>query len=175
MKNILTFIFSFFLMGNLFLLSSCKSKYLPEIKEITKTIETIQRDTILTTKVDSTFYEAYINCVNGEPVLVEPKFEKQETRDKKQDGKLHLNVKLRDGKLQVDCKKEAEKLFFSWKEQYRKEVIKMLEQQKPQVIVKPLTKFQKVKIWIGNAVIWLIGLVSVAYFIRFIIRKYFLK
>lgn len=185
MKFFLTFIFSFIFLGGLLL--SCKSKALPEVTEITRTVETVKRDTIVKIEKDSSYYEAYIDCVNGKPVLVENEKQVKDYNSrnsgqtaslpKTQNGRdlKSPSVNLENGKLNVNCQKEAQKLFLSWREQYVKELQKSIVPAEPKIIEKPLTKFQKFKMQLGNGVIWLIGLVAVAFLIRFLIRKFILK
>lgn len=179
MKN-LTFIFSIFFIGAL-LLTSCKSKPLPvESKEtIIQKIETV-KDTVLVVEKDSSYYKAYIDCVNGKPVLVQS--QKQiEDYNKKNPGQNSKSpqskagqsvkspaVNLENGVLSVNCEKEAEKLFFKWKETYMKE---WQISNTPIYRDKPLTTFQEVKLAIGNLVIWLLGLAVLVFGIRFLISK----
>lgn len=179
MKNF-SFIFSFFLIGSL-LLQSCKSKPNPvETKEtfITKT-ETV-KDTVLVVEIDSSYYSAYIDCVNGKPVLVQSQKQIEDFNSKNQTQSAKAptskagrsvkppSVNLENGVLSVNCTKEAEKLFFSWKETYLKE--KQINTT-PVFRDKPLSTFQEVKLAIGNIVIWLLGLAIVAFGIRFLISK----
>lgn len=174
------FIFSFFLLGSL-LLTSCKSKQLPgETKEtIIHKVETV-KDTVLVVEKDSSFYSAYIDCVNGKPVLVQSEKQIKDFKDKNpgtsatgpksKPGKnlKAPNVILENGLLKVDCQKEAEKIFFSWKETFIKE---WELTHKPVLVEKPLTRFQEIKLAIGTLVIWLLGLAAFAFLIRFLISK----
>ena len=141
---------------------SCKSKALPEITEITRTVETVKRDTIFKIEKDSAYYEAYIDCVNGKPVLVENErqvqnfnskyTERTATLPKSKNGRdlKSPSVNVENGKLNVNCQKEAQKLFLSWREQYVKEFQKSIVPAEPKIIEKPPTKFQKFKMLIGN-------------------------
>ena len=66
--KIFSVIFSFFLLGCL-LFTSCKSKLPEETKTIyVKAIEKV-KDTVFVIEKDSSMYQAYIDCVNGKPVL----------------------------------------------------------------------------------------------------------
>lgn len=180
MKNFLI-IFSFFLLGGL-LLQSCKSKQIPEVNKETIVHKTITvKDTVLVAAKDSSYYSAYIDCVNGKPVLVESPKQISNYNQKNPDKpatapqtKAGRSVKppavnLENGVLQVNCQKEAEELFFAWQEVFVKEWT-MNHQPSPPV-EKGLTTFQKVKMAIGNVVVWLFGLVSIAFLIRFLISK----
>lgn len=167
-----TFIFIFFILG-CFAFTGCKSKQLPgETKErLIYQTETV-KDTVLVVEKDSSFYSAYIECVNGKPVLKSPseKADKAKSLPKSKAGK-HLaipNVKLENGILSVDCQKEAENIFFHWKEKFTKEYEKT---HKPVPVPMPLTKWQEAKMVIGTLVIWATGLIALAYLIRFLIRR----
>jgi hypothetical protein len=76
----------------------------PEIVRIdsvsTVKIITRLRDTTITTPADSSFYEAYIKCLNGKPVII---------NSKQKDGK-RSSVKVEidsDGILSVNCKADS--------------------------------------------------------------------
>ncbi|MFC0344046.1 hypothetical protein [Epilithonimonas hispanica] len=179
MKKILSY-FLFFLFGAL-LLTSCKSKPVPaETKEtIIQKIETV-KDTVLVVEKDSSYYSAYIDCVNGKPVLVQSqqqiddynsKNPGQSAKEPKSTAGRSVKppaVNLENGKLSVNCEKEAEKLFFKWKETYMKE---WQISNTPIYRDKPLTTFQEVKLAIGNLIIWLLGLAVLVFGIRFLISK----
>ena len=169
-------IFSFFLLGCL-LLTSCKSK-LPEEKKTTyaKTIEKV-KDTVFVIEKDSSMYQAYIDCVNGKPVLKQS-FEdyqnqhpKTATAPKQKEGKdLKIpKVKLsKNGLLTVNCEKEAQRLFATWKEKYTAEIT---ETQKPIYIDKELTTWQNIQLYTGKITLGLLGLTILAFLIRFLITK----
>jgi hypothetical protein len=165
------FIFIFLILGCL-AFTGCKSKQLPgeKTERLIYQTETV-KDTVLVVEKDSSFYSAYIECINGKPVLKEiSNSEKAKSLPKNKAGK-HLaipNVKLQNGVLSVDCQKEAENLFFHWKEKFRKEYELT---HKPVPVPVPLTKWQEAKMVIGSLVIWAVGLVALAYLIRFLIRR----
>lgn len=178
--NFFIFIFSF-LLGSL-LLTSCKSKPLPgETKETIITKTEIVRDTILRVEKDSSYYSAYIDCVNGKPVLVQSEKQIKDFNSKnpgssakapKSKSGKSLNapiVNLQDGQLNVDCRNEAQNIFFKWKEVYEKQW-EITHKPLPPV-EKPLTTYQNVRIWIGNIVIWLGCIAVLAFLIRFLISK----
>ena len=174
--KIFSVIFSFFLLGCL-LLTSCKSK-LPEEKKTTyaKTIEKV-KDTVFVIEKDSSMYQAYIDCVNGKPVLIKS-FEdyqyqnpKTATAPKQKEGKdLKIpKVKLsKNGLLTVNCEKEAQRLFATWKEKYTAEIT---ETQKPIYIDKELTTWQNIQLYTGKITLGLLGLTILAFLIRFLITK----
>lgn len=173
--NFFIFIFSF-LLGSL-LLTSCKSKPIPgETKQKYVKQEITVRDTVLVIEKDSSFYSAYIECVNGKPVLKEPnqitKTGKVLPKSKAGRSLTIPKVSLENGVLSVNCEKEAEKKFFTWKEKFIQE---WNQHNIPIQVPAKLTKFQEIKLAIGSFVFWLVsiggGITALAYLIRFIIRK----
>lgn len=143
----------------LIIFSSCKSVKVIEkgvkkdsITTITKVIT--ERDTILKIEKDSAFYNAYIKCVNKEPVLIVNTLEIVKYR------KITPKVSLNKGKLEVNCVKEAEELFFKWKQEYIKENTKTTIKETNVVEVpRKLTWWQKLcidlgKIFIGFIIVY---------------------
>ena len=176
--KIFSVIFSFFLLGCL-LLTSCKSK-LPEETKTTyvKTKEKV-KDTVFVIEKDSSMYQAYIDCVNGKPVLVERTSEYQPhrttaTEPKLKEGKYLKIPKVKlsnSGLLTVNCEKEAQRLFATWKEKYTAEIS---ETQKPIYIDKELTTWQNIQLYTGKITLGLLGLTILAFLIRFLITKKFI-
>ncbi|REC47870.1 MULTISPECIES: hypothetical protein [Chryseobacterium] len=170
-------IFTFFILG-CFAFTGCKSKVIPgETKEKIIIQKEIVKDTVLTIEKDSSFYSAYIDCVNGKPVLKENLKTTGNVFKNKAGRVLAVpNVSLQNGILTVNCQKEAERKFFTWREKFLQEWNTDIKQVPVPI---PLTKFQKLKMAIGSAVFWLVTvggcLVGIAYLIRFIIRKKLLK
>ena len=147
----------------LLVLASCST--LEKTKEHTqtetkKTTHIIKKDTVLVTEKDSSFYKAWIECVNNKPViklpdtvLVEPR-NKTEILPLPRKGKFLKppSVKLKGNVLDVSCEAEAQKLFFSWKEKFIQE-----QTTKTKTIVLPpvrvpreLTWWQKLWITLGK-------------------------
>lgn len=97
-------------------LTSCKTKERVITNDVIRTIDktvTI-RDTIIEIEKDSSYYSAYIECINNKPVL--------KPKDSKSGKNLkEPNVKLNNGLLEVECETRAQQLFIQWKEQYIKE------------------------------------------------------
>lgn len=135
----------------------------PVVIENTKTITEVVKDTIYKIEADSSFYNAYVDCVNGKPVLI--------TNEMHGSGKAKLikpkagkyldvpKVNLQNGLLTVDCNAKAQEIFKQWREKY------IAEHTKETVYVeKPLKWFQKLLMSIG--VLWL-GLIAIN-----IIRKF---
>lgn len=176
--KIFSVIFSFFLLGCL-LLTSCKSK-LPEETKTTyvKSVETV-KDTVFVVEKDSSFYQAYIDCANGKPVLVESFKDYQKLHPKtavaplllQKEGKYLKKPKVKlsnNGLLTVNCEKEAQRLFATWKEKYTAEIT---ETQKPIYIDKELTTWQNIQLYTGKITLGLLGLTILAFLIRFLITK----
>ena len=175
--KIFSVIFSFFLLGCL-LFTSCKSKLPEETKTIyVKAIEKV-KDTVFVIEKDSSMYQAYIDCVNGKPVLKQS-FEdyqnqhpKTATAPKQKEGKdLKIpKVKLsKNGLLTVNCEKEAQRLFATWKEKYTAEIT---ETQKPIYIdSEAVPPWQNIQLYTGKITLGLLGLTILAFLIRFLITK----
>lgn len=151
--HLLSFLLFFVLLATT--LSSCKSASVvpPATTETTNTITTkeVIRDTIFQTQKDSSYYKAYLDCVDGKVVV------KQDTKPIIKSGKfLHPpKVNLKDNILTIDCKAEAQKLFAQWKDVYR-ENMKSVLQKIPYPVEKPLTWWQKTQIILGRIFLALI-------------------
>ena len=118
---------------------------------VNKTLTITVKDTVLVSKPDSLYYNAYIECVNNKPVLKTP--EQKNTKDIKAD------VKLQDGKLTIDVKTEAQNLFLKWKETFEKEnsgQVKIKPVPYPVIKEVPaeLSKKQEFYMHVGKVIIW---------------------
>lgn len=161
MKKILTYCCVVVLVA---LLAGCKTPASslppPSTKEITtKEVIVTIRDTVFKTEKDSSFYKAYIECVNGKPVLKNPK-------SKPGKNLPAPNVDLDGNELNVNCKKEAESLFYEWKEKYIKEN-QSKEIRIPYAVPAEFTQFQIVQLWLGRIFLFLILLLIVAAILRY--------
>lgn len=125
----------------------------------TKEVQEVIRDTVFVVEKDSSFYKAYIECVNGKPILKNPK---ASPGKKLKEPK----VKLNGNELQVDCQKEAQKLFYQWKERYIKENSQK-EVRIPYAVPAQFTHFQVVQLWLGRIFLFLILLLLVASILRY--------
>lgn len=145
-------------------LAGCKSAASslppPSTQETKETVTKVTiHDTILKTEKDSSFYKAYIECVNGKPILKSPlsKAGKHQQAPK---------VDLKDNQLNIDCVTEAQELFHQWKETYTKEnqatTIKI-----PYAVVQPLTWWQTTQIWLGRIFLFLLLVFITAVILRF--------
>ncbi|MDV2458048.1 hypothetical protein CMU99_06855 [Elizabethkingia anophelis] len=119
----------------------------------TKTVTIFQRDTVLVSKPDSVYYEAWIECVNNKPVLRDP--------ITKQTENAKTNISLENGKLSVQVITEAQKLFLKWKEKYIKEhTNRTIETPVPYPVIKQvevpaeLTRYQIFYLTLGKIVFW---------------------
>ena len=137
-------------------LVSCKSTSVvpPTTMETVKTItvKEVIRDTVFETKKDSSFYKAYLECVNGKVTLIRPSV-------KKGNYLKPPSVTIKDNILQVDCRAEAQKLFAQWKDNYtieNKSTIKKI----PYPVEKQLSWWQTSQIWLGRLL--LLGLLLLA-------------
>lgn len=150
--------FFFFIVFISLVLLSCASKRDTEPVVITNTKETVKtiRDTTYVIESDSTFYNAYIECVNGKPILKEPK---TKGSTKKDSGLQDPKVKLVGNQLTVECEKKAQQLYKQWRETYLKEHEQTpIYIDKPVEVEKPLTFWQKTQIWFGRIFIGILAL-----------------
>lgn len=133
---------------------SCASKKPAEPVMVTKTktIKEIVKDTVYRVEADSSFYKAYINCVNGQPVVGET--------IQKQSGKYLQPPKVQinsAGLLKIDCTSEAQKLFKSWKQTYIQEQEPVIVKVPEEVYVeKPYPWYVKLQIWCGRVLLLII-------------------
>lgn len=171
MKKAFTIILlSFFLAVGLLL--SCKSNApLAENKtEKIITVKEIVKDTVLKVEKDSSFYQAYIDCVNGKPVIkttpkgLQGKGIQPET--KKGNHLKPPNVAIDGNTLKVSCYQEAQELFFRWKEQYIKEFERETKTVPPVTIERKFTWWETTQIWTGKIVIFLSGIVLIVWAIK---------
>lgn len=144
-------------------LGGCKSqtsvippKTIETTKEIEKTI-TI-KDTFLLVEKDSSYYKAYIDCVNGKPVV-------KDVKSKPGKNLKPPKVQIDGNYLKIDCELEAQKLFYSWKETYIKER-NDTKQTVPLAIKLPLTKWESIQIWFGRIFIFLLLVILILIIIR---------
>jgi len=163
--HFLSFLFLFVLLATT--LSSCKSTSVvpPATTETiqTVTIKEVIRDTVFEIKPDSSYYKAYLDCVDGKVVV------KQNTKPILKSGKFLQppKVNLKDNILTIDCKAAAQKLFAQWKDTYTKEH-KSIIQKIPYPVEKPLSWWQKTEIILGR-----LFLVLILIFTALGVLKYF--
>lgn len=143
----------------LLLLTSCCSKValLPPSVTTTKTETIIERDTVVTIQADSTFYAAYIECVNDKPVIQTGSIKTSKKR--KEITRLSIpKVELKNQVLTVNCEIEAQQLFIQWKEKYIKEQTLKIQ---PQYIPMPFKWYEKILLWIGMfTVLFMVGFIA---------------
>lgn len=163
MKRIIFFILIFVLVIGSVVSCTVKRPLDPVIITNTKEVTKIVRDTVFKTQADSAYYEAYVKCVNGKPILQET----PETKFNSKPGKSlkKPTAKIDGDKLKVDCFKNEEELHKQWEEIYIKE-----HEQKPiyvpqnVYIDKPLNWWQKTEFWLGR-IFLLIIVIGVSSFI----------
>lgn len=140
-------------------LSSCKSTsaVLPTAttdSTSVKLVTTKIHDTIFKTEKDSSYYKAYLECVNGK-VVVSPK-----SKVESHSGKYLKapKVQLQDNILKVDCHAEAQALYAKWIDKYtseHKQIIKNI----PYAVPLELSWWQTTEIWAGRLFLVLILIV----------------
>ncbi len=130
---------------------SCASKRIQKpvvitnTREITKTV----RDTIYKVEADSSYYHAFIDCINGKPFI-------RETALTKQNSKAGKNLKvpsatIKENTLIVDCYVNEQELKKQWEETYIKEHEQTpIYIKTPVEVVKPLSWWQKTQLWFGR-------------------------
>lgn len=138
------------------LFSSCGAKRLAQsqVKTITKEVKIIERDTIIETKADSSYYRAWVRCVNNKPVFDEI------TKSKNKGALKAPKIVFKDSLLQVDCNLEAQDLLVEWKEKY----IKEHEVTKDTIYIEipaELTWWQKLWLRLGQIFVGIIGTVII--------------
>lgn len=122
---------------------------------IIKTVKEVIHDTVFTTQKDSSYYRAYLNCVNGKVVL------KEKTVPLSTKGN-HLqppNVNIKDNILTVDCKAEAQKLFAQWKDTYTTELQKLIKKV-PYPVPAQISWWQKTQMILGDLFLVLLALLG---------------
>jgi len=129
----------------------------PMVIENTKEIIQTIRDTIYKVEADSSYYEAYIDCINGKPVIRETPQTKLNTKPGRTLQKPKATIS--GNKLNVDCYKNIEELHKQWEETYIKEHEQTpIYVDVPVEVEKPLTWFQKLQIWLGRIFLGIISL-----------------
>lgn len=113
------------------------------------------RDTIVKLEADSSFYKAWIDCVNGKPVIV-----KMPLISPKNDTTIYYNrpgkyidipkVILNGNELSVNCEAKAQELFRAWQQQYIKENEKEVITLPPVEVEKQLSWWQTLQIYCGR-------------------------
>lgn len=148
---------------------SCRSRKPPEpvTIETTKTITEVVKDTVFKVEADSSYYQAWIECVNGKPQIISNAKQAAEYQRKHPESKAAPpisksgknlsapNIKLdQNGKLTADCHQEALNLFKSWKEKYISENQKTTV---PVYIEKPFRWYHKALMWLGSIGLIILG------------------
>ena len=141
LKRIIFLVCFFFAAG---LLLSCKSsapvQQLETVKTVTVT-ETVH-DTVFKIEKDNSYYEAYLDCVNGKVVV------KSEKLTPSIDGDLRPpKVDINNNRLTVDCEKHAQELLAQYKATHTNEVT-IKEVAVPVPV--PLTNWQVFQLWCGR-------------------------
>lgn len=158
-------------------LAGCKSQASvipPTTTEVNKDVsskEIIHQEVIEVPK-DSSYYQAYLDCVNGKVVIKQPEApppgSKIKVNQKGHNLKIPL-VKITDNKLEVNCYQEAQRLFYTWKEIYTKEhtatTIKI-----PYSVKLPLTIWESTQIWFGRVFLVLLIVLLLLIIIRAITK-----
>lgn len=123
----------------------------PVILEKIITQKQIQRDTVIVSKADSTFYKALIECQNGKPIIINSQL--------KEGKNLQSSFQLNGNALTVKTVKKQEDIPVMVVEKVRTETIpRIIYKDKPYPVEKPLSFWQKTQIWAGRIFLGLISL-----------------
>ena len=135
-------------------LASCKSASVPmPTTETNKTVtitETVH-DTVFKIEKDNSYYEAYLECVNGKVVI-----NGAISNTISKNGVLQPpKVIIKDNYIKVDCEVKAQELFAQWKSKYIQELTETTNTVPVEVDRGP-TFFQELQIWLGRIFLALI-------------------
>ncbi len=123
------------------LLSACSPKIQESIKTVTETI----RDTTIIVKPDSSFYQAWIDCRNGKPVLIK----KDTVFVERQGGYIQIpKIKLKGNILQVQSIANKQEIKAQLKDRTTTEVKTVVRE-----VEKELNWWQQLFLWSG-ALFW---------------------
>lgn len=143
-------------------LVACKSAGVvpPTTIETTNTVTKTEvvRDTVFKIQKDSSYYKAYLECVNGK-VVFNPQAKPESKKGK------HLKppkVNIKDNIITVDCEAEAQELFAQWKDIYIKELKHQIEKI-PYPVPDQLSYWQKTQIALGRLLILIAVLIGLAF------------
>ena len=142
-------------------LSSCKSTsaVLPTAttdSTSTKLVTTKIHDTIFKTEKDSSYYKAYLECVNGK-VVVSQKFKVESHKGNYLEAP---KVQLQDNILKVDCRAEAQALYAKWIDKYTLEH-QQITKNIPYAVPLDLSWWQKTQIWAGRLLLLIVFFVLI--------------
>lgn len=160
LKNLLSFLFLFCLLVTT--LVSCKSTGVvpPTTTETTNTTTKTEvvRDTTFEIPKDSSYYRAYLECVNGKIAL------KEKTLPLSIKGNYLKppKVNIKDNILTVDCEAEAQKLFAQWKDVYIKEHQQII-QKIPYPVPAQFSWWEQTQIILGRIFIALVILLGLGF------------
>lgn len=159
LKNLLSVLFFVVLATTLV---ACKSTSVvpPTTTETTKTITKTEviRDTVIEIQKDSSYYRAYLECINGKVVLKE----KTVPLTKKGNYLRPPKVNIKDNIITVDCEAEAQKKFIKWKETYTNAVLETIVEN-PYIVEKELSWWQITQIFLGRTFILLAVLLGLGF------------
>lgn len=122
-------------------LMSCKTRQAVVTHTIKETVVETVHDTTFVIEPDSSFYNAWIECKDGKPVL-----RNSESNNGKSLGAPIVKMGD-DGHLAIKCEQRAQELFAQWKSTHKATVI---EKEVPMIIEKPLTGWQVLLINLGK-------------------------
>jgi len=158
LKSTLTYWFLFVLLATVLVNCKSPSAVLPTTRTdstTTKVISIKLHDTVFETQIDSSYYKAYVECINGKPIINQNSLETHQGTHVKAP-----KVNLTNGQLDVDCQVEAQKLFAQWKEEYTA-THKQIIQKIPYPVQVPLSWCKLTLIKLGKVFLLLLALVLI--------------
>lgn len=129
----------------------------------------IVHDTFKVVEKDSSFYRAYLECVNGKVVIRPPKETPPGAKPPTSKKGKNLNapkVNINDNMLEVDCVAEAQKIFYQWKEKWISDH-KTTVTKIPYPVKVPLTGWQIFQLWCGRIFLFLLLAFIAAVILRY--------
>ena len=150
MKSTILALISVLIFSSLVLVSCLRRKPAePVTIEKTRTVKEVVKDTIYQLEADSSFYYAFVECVNGKPIIKEPATTLYKNLPKSKTGKVLRQPKviLTGNVLSVQCYKQAQEIFKQWRETYIQEHEKNTL---TEYVEKPFKWYHKTLMWIGG-------------------------
>ena len=150
MKSTILALISVLIFSSLVLVSCLRRKPAePVTIEKTRTVKEVVKDTIYQLEADSSFYYAFVECVNGKPIIKEPATTLYKNLPKSKTGKVLRQPKviLTGNVLSVQCYKQAQEIFKQWRETY---IQKKKKNTLTEYVEKPFKWYHKTLMWIGG-------------------------
>lgn len=160
MKNCIAIITVLFICSLALVSCTSRKPAEPVIIEKIKTVEKKQRDTILVSKPDSSFYKAFLECQNNKVVV--KNFESNSGKNIQKP-----KVEIKNNYLQVKCKVDSAKIALKWWETNTTiQDPKIIYVPKVEYIEKPFKWYHKALMWLGGIFLVLIAFLVTLKFVK---------